>query len=255
MSRRGKKPPAGSEVKTALSRKRERQLESAFSVRSRAHSLDDRELLHTARAVQLLKPANWAEKWQHLRNVTLAEAVALSLGYEPGQPALEHLTEYCERMELAIRCLGEPHRFPDQSWERSPIDLTKFVTWAQSVDDWDDLPDELKKLATPTENKPNLAVQEPALPDKRERRDDVLWPAIRKAQDIADDNSVAAVFNALKCMALDEVPPFTGHVPKGALQYTDVDNKVRHFTRHALRKRLRRKAVRDDGPVTAANDR
>lgn len=128
-----------------LSPKRRRQLESSFGVRPRGgFSLVEVELLHAAAEVKLLKPANWEEKWRHIRSVPLAEAVALSLGYEPGQPALEHLTEYCERMELAMRCLGEPHRFPDQSWERLPVDLTEFAAWAKSVS-WD-IPLEMAEL-------------------------------------------------------------------------------------------------------------
>lgn len=128
-----------------LSPKRRRQLESAFGVRPRGGlSWVEAELLHTARAVKLLKPANWAEKWRYIRSVPLVEAVALSLGYETEQPELMKLAEYRERLDLAIRCLGEPHRFPDQSWERLPVDLTEFTAWAKSVS-WD-IPLEMAEL-------------------------------------------------------------------------------------------------------------
>ena len=128
-----------------LSPKRRRQLQSASGVRPRGgYSLVEMELLHAAAEVKLLKPANWEEKWRHIRSASLAEAVALSLGYDTGQPALERLTEYRERLELAIRCLGEPHRFPDQSWERLPVDLTEFAAWAKSVS-WD-IPLEMAEL-------------------------------------------------------------------------------------------------------------
>ncbi len=253
MSRRGKKPPADGEVKTALSGKRKRQLESAFSLRSRSLSLKEAELRHTAHAAQTIKPANWAEKWQHIRNVTLAEAVALSLGYEPGQPDLERLTEYCKRLDLAMRCLYESHRFPGTEFSQSPIDLTKFVAWAQSIDDWGDLPDELKKLAMPTENDANPTLHEPTRPDNRGRRDDALSPAIRKAQANAEDDSVAAVFTALKCMALEGVLPFTGHVSNSGLDYTNGNNEVRPFTRNALQKRLRRENEARLATLSATN--
>ncbi len=92
-----------------LSPKRRRQLESSFGVRPRGgFSLVEVELLHAAAEVKLLKPANWEEKWRYIRSVPLVEAVALSLGDGPEQPALMKLAEYRERLDLAIRCLGEP---------------------------------------------------------------------------------------------------------------------------------------------------
>lgn len=140
MSGRRRKPSADVPRNTGtlhtLSPKRQRQLESASGVRSRSIPLAELELMHSTRAVQSLKPANWAKKWRHIRSVPLAESVALSLGYEPEQPELMKLAEYRERLELAIRCLGKPHRFPDQSWETLPVDLTEFAAWAKSVS-WD----------------------------------------------------------------------------------------------------------------------
>ncbi len=128
-----------------LSPKRRRQLQSASGVRPRGgYSLVEMELLHAAAEVKLLKPANWEEKWRQIRSVPLAEAVALSLGYEPGQPALDRLTEYCKRLDLAMRCLYESHRFPGIKFSQRPIDLTKFATWAKSVS-WD-IPLEMAEL-------------------------------------------------------------------------------------------------------------
>ncbi len=128
-----------------LSPKRRRQLQSASGVPPRGgYSLVEMELLHAAVEVKLLKPANWEEKWRHIRSVPLVEAVALSLGFDPEQPALMKLAEYRERLDLAIRCLGEPHRFPDQSWERLPVDLTEFAAWVKSVS-WD-IPLEMAEL-------------------------------------------------------------------------------------------------------------
>ncbi len=55
------------------------------------------------------------------------------------------LAEYRERLELTIRCLGDPRRSPDQSRERRAVDLPKFAAWAQSVG-WEELPAELQTL-------------------------------------------------------------------------------------------------------------
>jgi DNA-binding NtrC family response regulator len=166
-----------------LSPKRRRQLESAFGVRPRGDlSWVEAELLHTARAVKLLKPANWAEKWRHIRNVPLAEAVALSLGYEPEQPELMKLAKYRKRLKLAIRCLGEPHRFPDQNWERLPVDLTEFAVWAKSVD-WDNLPDELKELTASSKQSSQLS-------DARARSNRNLRPA---TPSVTDEQIIEAI--------------------------------------------------------------
>ncbi|MCH7981157.1 MAG: hypothetical protein IID59_06600 [Proteobacteria bacterium] len=178
-----------------LSPKRRRQLESAFGMRPRGgFSLVEVELLHAAAEVKLLKPANWEEKWRHIRSVPLAEAVALSLGYEPGQPALEHLTEYCERMELAMRCLGEPHRFPDQNWERLPVDLTEFAAWAKSVD-WDNLPDELKELTASSKQSSQLS-------DGRARSNRNLRPA---TPSVTDEQIIEAIKGRTRAEAAEHL--------------------------------------------------
>lgn len=64
--------------------------------------------------------------------------------------------------------------------------------------------------------------------------------AIFKAgQDIAKD-----VFLELKNMALDGLPPFTGHVKDGALQYTDTNDDMPMLTFKMLSNRLARRRAR-----------
>ena len=135
-----------SEHAEKLSPRRQRQLESASSIRSRSLSLDELELLHSARAVKSLKLANWG-KWRHICKVnkaTLGEVVTLSLGYEPGRPDLMTLAEYCDRLELAARCLYDSNRFPGTDFSQRAVDLTEFMVLAKSVD-WN-IPPEMAAL-------------------------------------------------------------------------------------------------------------
>lgn len=69
-------------------------------------------------------------------------------------------------------------------------------------------------------------------------RSDFLREAIQRAIQTAGTRDTAAVFMALRQMALNVEDPFTGLVDNKGLHYTDHNNKVQPFTRDALRKRL-----------------
>jgi hypothetical protein len=105
----------------------------------------------------------------------LVEAVALSLGYEPGQPALVALHEYRERLEVAIRCFGQPHRSPDQDWGGLVVEKARFAEWAHTVDL--KVPPELMHA----ENKPSDAyVTEKMVRELQEAFDRVDRPSQRE---------------------------------------------------------------------------
>ena len=77
------------------------------------------------------------------------------------------------------------------------------------------------------------------------KRTDELTAVIERAIKVAGSDQTATVYNALREIARDGEPPFTGLVDDQGLAYADTDNKVRTFTLDALRKRLtRRKTAR-----------
>lgn len=86
--------------------------------------------------VTLQRP-NWATKWRHVVKVTVEEAVALSLGWEPMQSELMQLPEYHERMLVAERNAGgtlslvaTPPRVPPG---QLCVELRCFVEWAGNL--------------------------------------------------------------------------------------------------------------------------
>lgn len=82
-------------------------------------------------------------------------------------------------------------------------------------------------------------------------RRDALAPAIDKAISSAGGDN-AAVYLALKELALAGEPPFSGRVKEGgALEYTDSNNKLRRISRDALSKRISRRQT----PRTAVRHR
>jgi hypothetical protein len=76
---------------------------------------------------------------------------------------------------------------------------------------------------------------------KAQTRQNVLDPAINKAIDIAGSHDSAAVYLALRELALEEEPPFTGHFNGDALCYTSAEGQAAELTKNALQKRLRRR--------------
>lgn len=78
----------------------------------------------------------------------------------------------------------------------------------------------------------------------RERRD-ILDPAIEKAIKTAGSHDTAAVYLALRSLALEEEQPFTGSVEKDALCYTDSNNNPKLLSKDALSKRLKRRDMKD----------
>lgn len=76
---------------------------------------------------------------------------------------------------------------------------------------------------------------------KKRPRQDVIDPQIDKAIELAGSDEESAVFVELRKIALAEGGPFTGHVERNALLYTDEQNKPAKINKEALGKRLQRR--------------
>ncbi|CAE6878720.1 hypothetical protein [Paraburkholderia domus] len=128
------------------------------------------------------------------------------------------------------------------------IYLSDFATWAVWVMKLDEFPPELAALATvlaaPLSDASTAEASQPipvAINSSFKIRRNILDPAIEKATGMTGNKDTAAVFLALKNMALNGEAPFTGQVSNGNLCYTDDNNTVVYLTKNALRARLRRR--------------
>lgn len=83
-------------------------------------------------------------KWRAAAEVSLREAVALSLGHEPRQELVESSPEYRDRHFSALRALGNSLSaiwMPNDRPDSERVELSVFAAWAQDVG-WE-LPPEL----------------------------------------------------------------------------------------------------------------
>jgi hypothetical protein len=94
------------------------------------------------------------EWWKHVPNVTLREAVALSLNLDPTHSWLLRGREFERRQSLATRCLGEsldgPLNWPAVAIEGDEpvVRLQAFASWALGIGL--DLPEAFSELAHDT---------------------------------------------------------------------------------------------------------
>lgn len=79
---------------------------------------------------------------------------------------------------------------------------------------------------------------------KIQERRDILDPAIDKAIRNAGSHDTAAVYLALRSLALEEEQPFSGNLEKDALCYTDSNNNPKLLSKDALSKRLKRRGTK-----------
>jgi hypothetical protein len=104
------------------------------------------------------KTPDWSW-WKHVPDVTLREAVSLSLNVDPTRSlellAFHERREFEKRRALARRCVGASLAGP-LNWkgvryfdEEPVVKLRTFAAWAVSVVEWQ-VPPELLKLATDT---------------------------------------------------------------------------------------------------------
>lgn len=79
---------------------------------------------------------------------------------------------------------------------------------------------------------------------RSKERVNILDPAIRKAIKNAGSSDAAAVFLALRNLALLEEPLFTGGMDGGALVYTDDNRRTKNLSKSMLAQRLARRRQR-----------
>jgi hypothetical protein len=128
-----------------------------------------------------LQPPNWATKWCHVVKVTIEEAVALSLGWEPMQSELAQLPEYHERMFVAQRNAGSTLSLvatsPGVPTGRLCVELRCFVDWVRNLG-WT-LPADLLK-ATETSCDESSQKEAPSRPKVSNREIDRVIAASEK---------------------------------------------------------------------------
>lgn len=209
-----------------------------------------------------------------------AEQLELHAG-ERADTMIDKLSKAAFEGNLPVHLPGEKarHAYPQNGMVRSnvstlPGGISYFAgtDWRQHVRDfyeeayWDDL------NAWLAENEPRIDWKFPAPPRSvdSERKDDVpgptdsktqapalavlvhsiherrdiLDPALDKAIGIAGSHDTAAVFLALRSLALEEEQPFTGSLEKDALCYTDSNNNPKLLSKDALSKRLKRRGTK-----------
>lgn len=88
---------------------------------------------------------------------------------------------------------------------------------------------------------PGTAVRRAAKTTVHKLRQNHLDPAIDTAIENAESMNLPDVYLALKELAKDEVPPFTGTFDGDALLYTSANDVLTRLTKEALGKRLKRR--------------
>lgn len=148
------------------------------------------------------------------------------------------------------------------------VKLCEFAAWAANVVQWEGLPSELSDLQdvggaagaqaaanvkakpeTPSEKTASASTRTVTVQSRRSELAAEIKVAKSKATDQADYHSV---WNVLREMALAGTPPFTGDVSGGRLAYTNINGKLAHFTKNALRNRMARAARQRSPALTSA---
>jgi hypothetical protein len=183
-----------------------------------------------------------------LGRYTLDEAATFIYQATTGQDAkkiLKMLEESAEHRTLATYIPGE----------LIPQERKLIASWYEAY--WDEL-NEWRKVAlprlvcefpNPNSNAMKQDVEKILIVEKpstvptitNKLRRNSLDPVIDKAISIAGSTELAAVYLALKELALAETKPFTGALEGDAMCYTDDENNPDKLTKDALGKRLKRR--------------
>jgi hypothetical protein len=195
-------------------------------------------------------------------------------GLRPSRLKANTLKEFRRRLTRLTRDIHKQQFVLDRNGR---LQLTKFVVWMKArqiphfpralaelnttLEEEADWKGAKKQLAasfkeTEAEFERKFGERKSSAPDKNSAemhasdasdRSNILDTAVHKAIESAGSRQFADVYGALRELAINGERPFTGEVTtkgrkehRGALPYTDSQNKVRKFTRNALSKRLTR---------------
>lgn len=213
----------------------------------------------------MMKSPDW-EYWGRMRDVTLRDALVLSLNLCPN--AYNHETKSRKAKKFAKKYLAnlqivKSHIYGadwlvgriaktefDVDLALTTVDFPKFCIWAFDVVKLVDLPEQMKLLADPNyeakRNAPEV-VEAKALPDARQNkggRTDILSPVIERARKAAvNPDKWQEVWPILCDMAAKKVPPLIG-LADTTVKYQDGDT-VKFLSKDNLSKRMRRQITRD----------
>lgn len=218
----------------------------------------------------MLKPPDW-EYWGRMRDVTLREALVLSLNLCPN--SYNHEIKSRQEQKFAQRYLNNLHivksHIYDSDWlvgrvakaefdvdtSFTTVDLPKFCKWAFGVVNLIDLPDQMKKLGDPAWIPSQLVlpvVKPETLPTSQQiksGRRDILSPVIDKARDAVDNpNNWQEVWPVLCGLAEEKVRPLIG-VADTSVKYQDGDI-VKFLTKQSFQKRMKRLILQQGGEDT-----
>jgi hypothetical protein len=219
----------------------------------------------------MLKSPDW-EYWGRMRDVTLRDALVLSLDLCPN--AYNHETESRKAQKFAKRYLSnfqivKSHIYGsdwlvgrvskkeyDVDAAFTTVDLPKFCKWAFGVVKLVDLPEQMKLLGDPDWVAPHSApaVVEPETPPISRQikggRRDILSPVIDKARGAADNpDKWQEVWPRLCELAEDKVLPLIG-VADTSVKYQDGDI-VKILNKDNFRKRMARLISREGSKDSA----
>lgn len=208
----------------------------------------------------MLKLPDW-EYWVRMRDVTLRDALVLSLNLCPN--SYNHEINSRKEQKFAQRylsnlCIAKSHIYGsdwlvgkvakadfDVDASFTTVDLPKFCKWAFSVVKLVDLPDQMKKLGDPDWVPPQtaLSVVKPAIQNTSHQiktgRRDILSPVISKARSEAENpDDWQEVWPILCGLAEGKTPPLIG-VADTSVKYQDGDI-VKILSKDNFRKRMGR---------------
>jgi hypothetical protein len=208
----------------------------------------------------MLKLPDW-EHWGRMRDVTLRDALVLSLNLCPNSYA--HEIKSRKEQKFAQRYLNNLHivksHIYGSDWlvgrvakagfdvdaSFTTVDLPKFCKWAFGVVKLVELPDQMKRLGDPDWTPPNLppAVVKPETPSTSHQiesgRKDILSPVIDKARSEASNpDKWQEVWPILCGFAEAKARPLIG-VADTSVKYQDGDI-VKFLSKENFRKRMQR---------------
>lgn len=219
----------------------------------------------------MLRLPDW-EYWGRMRDVTLRDALVLSVNLCPN--SYSHESKSRKAQKLAKRYLSnlqivKSHIYGsnwlvgrvsknefDVDTAFTTVDLPKFCKWAFNVVQLADLPDEMKRLGdpdwTPLHSEPEVVKPEATNMSHRVEggRRDILSPLIDKARSAADNpDNWQEVWPRLCELAGNKTPPFIG-VAETSVKYQDGD-VVKILSKDNFRKRMGRLIARWSGKIAA----
>lgn len=212
----------------------------------------------------MLKPPDW-EYWGRMRDVTLRDALVLSINLCPN--SYNHEIKSRKEQKFAQRYLSnlqivKSHIYGsdwlvgkvakaafDVDASFTTVDLPKFCKWAFSVVKLVDLPDQMKGLGepdwVPPDHPPAVVKPETTASSNQIKigRRDILSPVIDKARSEADNpDKWQEVWPRLCGLAESKVPPLIG-VADTSVKYQDGDI-VKILSKDNFRKRMQRLVTR-----------